>query len=125
MVSYVCSLVEALRLTYRVMLLCAGDLGFASACTYDIEVFSPAQQKWLEISSVSNFETFQSVRMNLRCRSRDGKLFYPHTLNGSALAFARLIAALLETYQTKDGIRIPPVLTPYTKFDFIPITNTE
>lgn len=120
MVNYVCFLVEELQLPYRVVKLCAGDLGFASACTYDIEIYASGQDKWLETSSVSNFETFQSIRMNLRVRDKNGNLYYPHTLNGSALALARLLACILENYQEKDGVKIPPPLIPYTKFDFIP-----
>jgi len=119
MVNYVCSLVEELGLPYRVVLLCSGDLGFASACTYDIEIYAGGQGKYLETSSVSNFEDFQSVRMNLRVKTRDGRIIHPHTLNGSALAFARLMACIMENYQTEKGFEVPPPLIKYTGFDFV------
>ena len=111
--TYVEKLVDSLELTWRVVLLCGGDMSFASAKTYDVEVWSPAQERWLEVSSISNFETFQSVRMKLRYRQ--GKsMAYVHTLNGSALALPRIVASLLETHQTEDGrIRIPEVVRPY------------
>ncbi len=110
---YVESLVESLELSWRVVLLCGGDMSFASAKTYDVEVWSPAQDRWLEVSSISNFETFQSLRMKLRYRQGKNTA-YVHTLNGSALALPRIVAGLLETHQTEDGrIRIPEVLQPY------------
>ena len=111
--TYVEKLVDSLELTWRVVLLCGGDMSFASAKTYDVEVWSPAQERWLEVSSISNFETFQSVRMKLRYRQGKSTA-YVHTLNGSALALPRIVASLLETHQTEDGrIRIPEVLRPY------------
>ncbi len=120
MVEYVESLVQSLGLPYRIVLLCGGDLSFTSALTYDFEVYSAGQQKWLEVSSVSNFETFQSNRMKIRFRPQgQKKTRLVHTLNGSALALPRIMAAILENYQTPDGIRIPDVLVPYTGFDFI------
>jgi len=94
-------------------------MGFNSALTFDMEVFSAAQQRWLEVSSVSNFETFQANRLKLRYKSKEGKTQLLHTLNGSALALPRIVAAILENNQTKDGIRVPKVLVPYTKFDII------
>jgi seryl-tRNA synthetase len=119
MCAYVQSLLEKLELPYRKLLLCGGDMGFNSAMTFDMEVFSAAQQRWLEVSSVSNFETFQANRLKLRYKNKEGKTQLLHTLNGSALALPRIVAAILENNQTKDGIRIPKVLVPYTKFDFI------
>jgi seryl-tRNA synthetase len=119
MCLYVQGLLEKLELPYRKLLLCGGDMGFNSAMTYDLEVFSAAQQRWLEVSSVSNFETFQANRLKLRYKSKDGKTQLLHTLNGSALALPRIVAALLENNQTKDGIKIPRVLVPYTKFETI------
>jgi seryl-tRNA synthetase len=119
MCLYVQSLLEKLELPYRKLLLCGGDMGFNSAMTYDMEVFSAAQQRWLEVSSVSNFETFQANRLKLRSKTKDGKTQLLHTLNGSALALPRIVAAILENNQTKDGIRIPKVLVPYTKFEMI------
>ena len=111
--TYVEKLVDSLELTWRVVLLCGGDMSFASAKTYDVEVWSPAQERWLEVSSISNFETFQSVRMKLRYRQGKSTA-YVHTLNGSALALPRIVSSLLETHQTEDGrIRIPEVLRPY------------
>jgi seryl-tRNA synthetase len=111
--TYVEKLVDSLELSWRVVLLCGGDMSFASAKTYDVEVWSPAQERWLEVSSISNFETFQSVRMKLRYRQGKSTA-YVHTLNGSALALPRIVASLLETHQTEDGrIRIPEVLRPY------------
>jgi seryl-tRNA synthetase len=94
-------------------------MGFNSAMTYDMEVFSAAQQRWLEVSSVSNFETFQANRLKLRYKNREGKIQLLHTLNGSAIALPRIVAAILENNQTKDGIKIPKVLVPYTKFEYI------
>ena len=119
MCDYVQGLLEKLELPYRVLNLCAGDLGFTSAQTFDMEVFSAAQQKWLEVSSVSNFETFQANRLKLRFRGEDKKTQLLHTLNGSALALPRILASILENNQTPDGIRIPKVLVPYTGFDMI------
>jgi seryl-tRNA synthetase len=119
MQQYVQSLLQQLGLTYRVLRLCGGDMGFASAQTYDMEVYSAAQERWLEVSSVSNFEAFQSNRLKLRFRNADGKTELAHTLNGSALALPRIVAALLENNQTPEGIRIPPALIPYTGFDMI------
>lgn len=120
MVKHVEALVNSLELPYRILRLCGGDMGFASAITYDFEVYSAAQQKWLEVSSVSNFETFQANR--LKCRYKDvadGKNKFVHTLNGSALALPRIVAALLENNQTADGINIPKVLQKYTGFEKI------
>jgi seryl-tRNA synthetase len=119
MVEYVKSLVEKLGLPYRVLRLCGGDLGFTSALTYDFEVYSAAQEKWLEVSSVSNFETFQANRLKLRFKDADNNKRLAHTLNGSALALPRIMAALMENNQTPDGIKVPEVLTKYTGFDMI------
>lgn len=119
MVEHVKGLLRALELPYRQLLLCGGDMGFASAMTYDMEVFSAAQQRWLEVSSISNFETFQSNRLKLRYRGDDKKPRLAHTLNGSALALARIVAALLENNQGPEGIRIPKALQPYTGFALI------
>jgi len=116
---YVQSLLQKLGLQYRVLRLCGGDIGFTSALTYDMEVYSAAQERWLEVSSVSNFETFQSNRLKLRFKGKEGKSQLPHTLNGSALALPRILAAILENYQTADGIKVPSCLVPYTGFDFI------
>lgn len=119
MVAHVEGLVNKLGLKYRILRLCGGDLSFTSAITYDFELWSAAQQRWLEISSVSNFETYQSNRLHLRYRDADGKIQLAHTLNGSSLALPRVVAALLEDNQTHDGIIIPEVLRPYTGFDKI------
>lgn len=119
MKNHIQALLEKLGLQHRVLLLCGGDLGFASAITYDFEVYSAAQDKWLEVSSVSNFETFQSNRLKLRYKNESGKTTLAHTLNGSALALPRILAALLENYQTEEGVNIPEVLVPYTNFDKI------
>ncbi len=119
MVEHVKGLLRALELPYRQLLLCGGDMGFASAMTYDMEVYSAAQKRWLEVSSISNFETFQSNRLKLRYRGEDKKPRLAHTLNGSALALARIVAALLENNQTPEGIRIPKALQPYTGFALI------
>lgn len=116
---YVQSLLQKLGLHYRVLRLCGGDMGFTSALTYDMEVYSAAQEKWLEVSSVSCFETFQSNRLKLRFKNDDGKMQYAHTLNGSALALPRIVAALLENNQTDSGIEMPEVLRPYLGFDRI------
>jgi len=118
MLEHVSGLLNELELPYRVLRLCGGDMGFTSALTFDFEVYSAAQQRWLEVSSVSNFETFQSNRMMLRFRD-SGQNRLLHTLNGSALALARIVAALLENNQTEDGIVIPAALRPYTGFDII------
>ena len=119
MARYVQGLLEKLELPYRKLLLCGGDMGFTSAMTYDMEVFSAAQQRWLEVSSVSNFETYQANRLKLRYKNREGKTQLLHTLNGSALALPRIVAAILENNQTPEGIRVPTVLQSYTKFDLI------
>ena len=119
MVAHVKTILEALKLPYRVLKLCSGDLGFTSALTYDFEVFSTAQERWLEVSSVSNFETFQANRLKLRFKNKDGKSELAHTLNGSALALPRVLAGILENYQTETGIEIPEVLIPYTDFERI------
>jgi seryl-tRNA synthetase len=119
MVEHVKGLLRALELPYRQLLLCGGDMGFASALTYDMEVYSAAQERWLEVSSISNFETFQSNRMKLRYRGEDRKPRLAHTLNGSALALARIVAAILENNQSPEGIRIPKALQPYTGFAMI------
>ncbi len=119
MVAHVETLVQALGLPYRILRLCGGDMSFTSALTYDFEVYSEAQKRWLEVSSVSNFETFQANRLKLRYRDENKKTQLAHTLNGSSLALPRIVAALLENNQTPDGIRIPEVLIPYTGFDFI------
>jgi seryl-tRNA synthetase len=116
---HVQGLLQKLGLPYRVLRLCGGDMGFASALTYDMETWSAAQQRWLEVSSVSNFETFQSNRLKLRFRNAEGKTQLAHTLNGSALALPRIVATLLENNQTENGIKIPEVLVPYTKFEWI------
>jgi seryl-tRNA synthetase len=116
---YVQSLLQELGLHYRVLRLCGGDMGFTSAMTYDMEVWSAAQQRWLEVSSVSNFETYQSNRLKLRFKGQSGKTQLAHTLNGSALALPRIVAALLENNQTAQGIRIPAALVKYTGFEFI------
>ncbi len=117
--AYVQGLLQNLGLHYRVLRLCGGDMGFTSAMTYDMEVWSGAQQRWLEVSSVSNFETFQSNRLKLRFKGKEGKAQLAHTLNGSALALPRIVASILENYQTPEGIVIPEVLRPYTGFDMI------
>jgi len=117
--AHVSGLIKSLGLPYRVLKLCGGDMGFASAFTYDMEVYSAAQEKWLEVSSTSNFETFQSNRLKLRFRDESGKPALAHTLNGSALALPRILASILENYQTENGIKIPDVLVPYTGFEWI------
>lgn len=119
MVEHVKGLLEKLGLPYRIAKLCGGDLGFTSALTYDMEVFSAAQERWLEVSSISNFEAFQANRLKCRFKNEEGKTQLVHTLNGSALALPRILAALLENNQTPDGIKIPDVLTKYTGFDII------
>lgn len=122
MVDYVQTLVEKLELPWRILKLCGGDMSFTSALTFDFEVFSAAQQRWLEVSSVSNFESYQANRLKCRYRSADGVQLC-HTLNGSALALPRIVAALLENNQTAEGIRIPKALVPYTRFEIIPLKN--
>jgi seryl-tRNA synthetase len=119
MVNYIEGLIKKLELPYRKLKLCGGDLGFTSALTYDLETYSSGQDKWLEVSSVSNFETFQSSRLKLRFRNQDREIELAHTLNGSALALPRIMASLLEINQYQDGIKIPKVLRPYTGFDSI------
>lgn len=119
MVEHVESIVASLGLPYRILRLCGGDMSFTSALTYDFEVYSEAQKRWLEVSSVSNFESFQANRLKLRYRDDNRKTQLAHTLNGSSLALPRIVAALLENNQTEEGIRIPEVLIPYTGFDFI------
>ena len=119
MVAHVESIVKALGLPYRILRLCGGDMSFTSALTYDFEVYSEAQKRWLEVSSVSNFESFQANRLKLRYRDEEKKIQLAHTLNGSSLALPRIVAALLENYQTPEGIRIPEALIPYTGFDII------
>ena len=120
MVKHVESLVQALELPYRIVRLCGGDLSFTSAITYDFEVFSAAQQRWLEVSSVSNFETFQANRLKLRYKDENGKIQLAHTLNGSSLALPRILAALIENNQDENGhIHLPKALQPYAGFDVI------
>lgn len=119
MSSYVQSLLKKLGLKYRVLRLCGGDMGFTSALTYDMEVWSAAQKRWLEVSSVSNFETFQSNRLKVRFKDENGKMRLAHTLNGSALALPRIVAAILENFQTEQGVRVPEALQAYTRFEFI------
>ena len=119
MLQHVASLLQELELPYRILRLCGGDMTFASALTYDFEVYSAAQKRWLEVSSVSNFETFQANRLKLRIKDKDNNKTLAHTLNGSALALARIVACLLENHQTEDGIKIPKALQAYTRFDKI------
>ncbi|MEQ9186754.1 MAG: serine--tRNA ligase [Cryomorphaceae bacterium] len=119
MVAHVERLLQKLELPYRVLRLCGGDMGFTAALTFDLEVFSAGQNRWLEVSSVSNFETYQANRMKLRIKSKDGNKELAHTLNGSALALPRILAALLENNFDGEQIRVPSVLVPYTKFDSI------
>lgn len=119
MKNYVASLLDLLQLPYRILLLCGGDMGFTSAMTYDFEVYSSAQQRWLEVSSVSNFENYQANRLKLRYKNKEGVNTLLHTLNGSALAIPRIVASILENYQTENGIKVPEVLVPYTRFSEI------
>jgi len=119
MVEHIKDILKDLKLPYRILRLCGGDLGFTAALTYDFEVFSTAQDRWLEISSVSNFETFQANRLKLRYKDNDGKKELVHTLNGSALALPRVLAGILENYQTTEGIKVPEVLVKYTGFTMI------
>ncbi len=113
MVEHVEKLIQSLGLHYRILLLCGGDMSFASALTYDFEVYSAAQEKWLEVSSVSNFETYQTNRMKTRYRDSNGKINFVHSLNGSSLALPRILACLLENFQTENGIMLPPVIQSY------------
>ncbi len=119
MVEHVKDILKELKLPYRILRLCGGDLGFTSALTYDFEVFSTAQDRWLEISSVSNFETFQANRLKLRYKDENKKNKLVHTLNGSSLALPRVLAGILENYQTPEGVKIPEVLVPYCGFEMI------
>lgn len=119
MVDHVKTILDELELPYRILRLCGGDLGFTSTLTYDFEIYSTAQEKWLEVSSVSNFKTFQSNRLKLRFRNQEGKTELAHTLNGSSLALPRILAGILENYQTENGITIPKALVPYCGFDLI------
>lgn len=119
MVAHVEGLLLALGLPYRILALCGGDMSFASALTYDFEVYSPAQDRWLEVSSVSNFETFQANRLKLRYKNNEGVNSLVHTLNGSSLAFPRIVATLLENYQSHSGIDMPEILAPYCGFSYI------
>ena len=119
MSSYVQGLLQKLELPYRVLRLCGGDMGFTSALTYDMEVYSAAQERWLEVSSVSNFETYQANRLKLRFKGEDKKTQLAHSLNGSALALPRIVAAILENNQTPEGINLPKVLHKYLGFESI------
>lgn len=119
MVEHVKGIMKELELPFRIIRLCGGDMGFTSALTYDFEVYSTSQEKWLEISSVSNFETFQANRLKLRFKDKDGKIQLAHTLNGSSLALPRVLAGILENYQREDKIEIPKALRKYTGFDYI------
>jgi seryl-tRNA synthetase len=119
MVEHIKNILRELKLPYRILRLCGGDTGFTSALTFDFELFSTAQDRWLEISSASNFETFQANRLKLRFKNKEGNSEFAHTLNGSSLALPRVLAGILENYQTADGIKIPTVLVPYCGFDMI------
>ena len=119
MIEHVKGVIEQLELPYRILRLCGGDLGFTSVLTYDFEIYSTAQERWLEVSSVSNFESYQSTRLKLRFKDNDGNRKWVHTLNGSALALPRIMAGLLENHQSENGIRIPDALVSYTGFDMI------
>jgi len=119
MVAHVESLLQKLDLPYRVLRLCGGDMGFTSSLTYDLEVYSAGQGRWLEVSSVSNFETYQANRMKLRIKDKDGKKHLAHTLNGSALALPRIVAAILENHFDGEKIILPKAIVPYTKFETI------
>ncbi len=119
MLKFVCSILDELELPYRILKLCGGDMSFASALTYDLEVWSAAQKRWLEVSSVSNFETFQTNRLKCRFKGNTGKTVLAHTLNGSALALPRIVAALLENNQSEKGIKMPACLVPYTGFEYL------
>jgi len=119
MKEHIKSILSELKLDFRILNLCAGDLGFTSSITYDFELYSKGQKKWLEISSVSNFKTYQSNRLNLKFKNKDGKNYLLHTLNGSSLALPRVMAGLIENNQSKEGIKIPKALVPFTGFDII------
>ena len=119
MVSHVASILDDLELPYRILQLCGGDLGFTSALTFDFEVYSAGQDKWLEVSSVSNFESYQANRLKLRFKDENGKTKLCHTLNGSALALPRIFASLIENNQSQKGIKIPKTLQKYTGFEII------
>ncbi|QLE01511.1 serine--tRNA ligase [Galbibacter sp. BG1] len=119
MVEHIKGILNELKLPYRILRLCGGDIGFTAALTFDFEVYSTAQERWLEISSVSNFEAYQSNRLKLRFKDENGKSVLAHTLNGSSLALPRVLAGILENYQTPDGIKVPEVLVPYTGFEMI------
>ena len=119
MVNHVQGLLEKLELPYRILRLCGGDMSFSSALTYDFETYSTAQGRWLEVSSTSNFESFQANRLKCRIKGKDGKNYLAHTLNGSALALPRILATILENNQTPEGIRVPKALVPYVGFDMI------
>ena len=119
MKEHVKEILGELKIDFRILNLCAGDLGFTSSITYDFEIFSKGQRKWLEISSVSNFKSYQSKRLNLKFKNKEGKNELLHTLNGSSLALPRVIAGLIENNQTNEGIQIPKALVPYTGFDLI------
>ncbi len=119
MVEHIKDILRELKLPYRILRLCGGDTGFTAALTFDFEVFSTAQDRWLEISSASNFETFQANRLKLRFKNKEGKSEFAHTLNGSSLALPRVLAGILENYQTENGIKVPDVLVPYCGFDMI------
>ena len=119
MVEHIKDILRDLKLPYRILRLCGGDTGFTSALTFDFELYSTAQERWLEISSASNFETYQANRLKLRFKNKDGKSQLVHTLNGSSLALPRVLAGILENYQTADGIKIPDALVPYCGFDMI------
>ena len=119
MVNHIKLILKELKLPYRILRLCGGDTGFTAALTFDFEVFSTAQDRWLEVSSASNFETFQANRLKLRFKNNDGKNQLVHTLNGSSLALPRILAAIIENYQTEEGVKIPEVLIPYTGFSII------
>lgn len=119
MVAHIKNILRELKLPFRILRLCGGDTGFTAALTFDFELFSTAQDRWLEISSASNFETFQANRLKLRFKNKDGKSELAHTLNGSSLALPRVLAGILENYQTPEGIKIPEVLIPYTGFSII------
>ena len=119
MVIHVASILDELELPYKILQLCGGDLSFTSSLTFDFEVYSAGQERWLEVSSVSNFESYQANRLKLRYKDENGKTQLCHTLNGSALALPRIYAALIENNQTADGIKIPKALQPYTGFDII------
>ena len=119
MVNHVKGLLNKLELPFRILRLCGGDMGFTSSLTFDFEVYSAAQERWLEVSSTSNFETFQANRLKCRYKGTDGKTQLVHTLNGSALALPRIVAALLENHQDENGVRIPQALVPYCGFERI------